>query len=105
MLTKIILLCVFVYVAFVVRKSRKKMLEEAKKKKLEESKRPIERPVYWCPRLNKPIGREQEYKEITSQSKAKNVEYIHGNIPVSLDVDMPYFNESIMSKTTIVQEI
>lgn len=103
MLTKIIL-CVFVYVAFVVRKSRKKMLEEAKK--LEESKRPIERPVYWCPRLNKPIGREQEqeYKEITSESKAKNVEYIHGNIPVSLDVDMPYFNESIMSKTTIVQE-
>ncbi|MCC2327568.1 transposase [Bacillus wiedmannii] len=58
MFTKIFI-GLFCYVFLVVRNSKKKFLmEEAKKKEMEN--KPVERPVYWCPRENKPIGREQE---------------------------------------------
>ncbi len=68
MFTKIFI-GLFCYVFLVVRNSKKKFrIEEAKKK--EEKINRWNAPVYWCPRENKPIGREQERvtvptKEIT----------------------------------------
>ena len=40
--------------------------------------KPVERPVYWCPRENRPIGREQERvtvptKEITLEKDVANI--------------------------------
>ncbi|PDZ07530.1 hypothetical protein CON03_02075 [Bacillus cereus] len=67
----------FCYVFFVVRNSRKKFLiEEAKKE--ERGNTPVERPVYWCPRENRPIGREQERitvltKEITLEKDVAGI--------------------------------
>lgn len=76
MFTKI-LIGLFCYVFLVVRNSKKKFLiEEAKKKEMEN--KPVERPVYWCPRENKPIGREQERvtvptKEITLEKDVASI--------------------------------
>ncbi|EJR29628.1 hypothetical protein [Bacillus mycoides] len=72
-----IFIALFCYMFFVVRKVRKNMLiEEAKKKEKEQA--PVERPVYWCPRENRPIGREQERvtvptKEITLEKDVANI--------------------------------
>lgn len=76
MFTKI-LIGLFCYVFLVVRNSKKKFLiEEAKKKEMKN--KPVERPVYWCPRENKPIGREQERvtvptKEITLEKDVASI--------------------------------
>lgn len=76
MFTKIFI-GLFCYVFFVVCNSRKKFLrEEAKKKERENT--PAERPVYWCPRENRPIGREQERvtvptKEITLEKDVASI--------------------------------
>ncbi len=76
MLTKIFI-GLFCYVFLVVRNSKKKFLrEEAKKKEMENKL--VERPVYWCPRENKPIGREQERvtvptKEITLEKDVASI--------------------------------
>ncbi|HGP3676993.1 MULTISPECIES: transposase [Bacillus cereus group] len=76
MFTKIFI-GLFCYVFLVVRNSRKKFLiEEAKKREMEN--KPVERPVYWCPRENRPIGREQERvtvptKEITLEKDVANI--------------------------------
>lgn len=76
MFTKI-LIGLFCYVFLVVRNSKKKFLiEQAKKKEMEN--KPVERPVYWCPRENKPIGREQERvtvptKEITLEKDVASI--------------------------------
>ena len=76
MFTKIFI-GLFCYVFLVVRNSKKKFLiEEAKKKEMEN--KPVERPVYWCPRENKPIGREQERvtvptKEITLEKDVASI--------------------------------
>ncbi|QKH05031.1 transposase (plasmid) [Bacillus cereus] len=76
MFTKIFI-GLFCYVFLVVHNSKKKFLiEEAKKKEMEN--KPVERPVYWCPRENKPIGREQERvtvptKEITLEKDVANI--------------------------------
>lgn len=84
MFTKI-LIGLFCYVFLVVRNSKKKFLiEEAKKKEMEN--KPVERPVYWCPRENKPIGREQERvtvptKEITLE---KDVASIYDLVAISV---------------------
>ncbi|MGI8281716.1 transposase [Bacillus mycoides] len=72
-----IFITLFCYMFFVVRKVRKNMLiEEAKKKEIEQA--PVERPVYWCPRENRPIGREQERvtaptKEITLEKDVASI--------------------------------
>ncbi|MGE6593441.1 transposase [Bacillus mycoides] len=72
-----IFIALFCYMFFVVRKVRKNMLiEEAKKKEIEQA--PVERPVYWCPRENRPIGREQERvtaptKEITLEKDVASI--------------------------------
>lgn len=75
MFTKILiaLICYMVYV--VCKTKRNKLLEEKKKEKGPE---PVERPVYWCPRENRPIGREQERvtvptKEITLEEDVANI--------------------------------
>lgn len=76
MFTKIFI-GLFCYVFIVVCNSKKKFLrEEAKKKEMEN--KPLERPVYWCPRENKPIGREQERitvptKEITLEKDVASI--------------------------------
>ncbi|MGQ7871501.1 transposase [Bacillus sp. 1A] len=76
MFTKIFI-CLFCYVFLVVRNSKKKFLiEEAKKKEMEN--KPVERLVYWCPRENRPIGREQERvtvptKEITLEKDVASI--------------------------------
>ncbi|MEC5237766.1 transposase [Bacillus mycoides] len=72
-----IFIALFFYMFFVVRKVRKNMLiEEAKKKEKEQA--PVERPVYWCPRESRPIGREQERvtaptKEITLEKDVASI--------------------------------
>ncbi|PFE14928.1 transposase [Bacillus cereus] len=72
-----IFIALFCYIFFVVRKVRKNMLiEEAKKKERENA--PVERPVYWCPRECRPIGRERERatvptKEITLEKDVASV--------------------------------
>lgn len=76
MLTKIFIgLCCYVF--FVVYNSKKKFQIEEAKKKARENK-PVERPVYWCPRENRPIGREQERvtaptKEITLEKDVASI--------------------------------
>lgn len=76
MLTKIFI-GLFCYVFLVVYNSKKKFLIEEAKKKERENK-PVERPVYWCPRENRPIGREQERvtvptKEITLEKDVASI--------------------------------
>ncbi|MFJ8219827.1 transposase [Bacillus cereus] len=64
------------YICFVVGKTRRNMLIEKRKK--EKGSEPMERPVYWCPRENRPIGREQERvtvptKEITLEKDVASI--------------------------------
>ncbi|MFK4434310.1 hypothetical protein ABH962_005721 [Bacillus sp. RC54] len=72
-----IFIVLFCYVFFVVSNSRKKFLiEEAKREERENT--PVERRVYWCPRENRPIGREQERitvltKEITLEKDVAGI--------------------------------
>ena len=70
MFTKIFI-GLFCYVFLVVCNSKEKFLIEEAKKKERENK-PVERPVYWCPRENRPVGREQE--RITAPTKEINLE-------------------------------
>ncbi|SCV19988.1 Uncharacterized protein BCRIVMBC845_02486 [Bacillus cereus] len=70
MFTKIFI-GLFCYVFLVVCNSKEKFLIEEAKKKERENK-PVERPVYWCPRENRPVGREQE--RVTVPTKEINLE-------------------------------
>ncbi|MEI5887876.1 transposase [Bacillus cereus group sp. Bce005] len=84
MFTKIFI-GLFCYVFLVVRNSKKKFLmEEAKKKEMEN--KPVERPVYWCPRENKPIGREQERVTLPTKEIAleKDVASIYDLVATSV---------------------
>ncbi|MEC3465871.1 transposase, partial [Bacillus thuringiensis] len=84
MFTKIFI-GLFCYVFLVVRNSKKKFLmEEAKKKEMEN--KPVERPVYWCPRENKPIGREQERVTVPTKEIAleKDVASIYDLVATSV---------------------
>lgn len=86
----------FYYVFFVVRNSRKKFLiEEAKREERENT--PVERPVYWCPRENRPIGREQERftvltKEITLEKDVAGI-YDLVAITVQKNLDEDFSNK------------
>lgn len=86
----------FCYVFFVVRNSRKKFLiEEAKREERENT--PVERPVYWCPRENRPIGREQERftvltKEITLEKDVAGI-YDLVAITVQQNLDEEFSNK------------
>lgn len=84
MFTKIFI-GLFCYMFLVVRNSKKKFLmEEAKKKEMEN--KPVERPVYWCPRENKPIGREQERVTVPTKEIAleKDVASIYDLVATSV---------------------
>ncbi len=75
MFTKL-LIALICYMVYVVCKTKRNMLIEEKKK--EKGPEPVERPVYWCPRENRPIGREQERvtvptKEITLEKDVANI--------------------------------
>ncbi|PFM26517.1 hypothetical protein [Bacillus cereus] len=84
------------YVFFVVRNSRKKFLiDEAKREERENI--PVERPVYWCPRENRPIGREQERitlltKEITLEKEVAGI-YDLVAITVQKNLDEEFSNK------------
>jgi len=86
----------FCYVFFVVCNSRKKFLiEEAKREERENT--PVERPVYWCPRENRPIGREQERftvltKEITLEKDVAGI-YDLVAITVQQNLDEEFSNK------------
>lgn len=86
----------FCYVFFVVCNSRKKFLiEEAKREEKENT--PVERPVYWCPRENRPIGREQERitvltKEITLEKDVAGI-YDLVAITVQKNLDEEFSNK------------
>ncbi|WP_418910230.1 hypothetical protein [Bacillus albus] len=86
----------FFYVFFVVRNSRKKFLIEEAKREERENK-PVERPVYWCPRENRPIGREQERftvltKEITLEKDVAGI-YDLVAITVQKNLDEEFSNK------------
>lgn len=73
---KMLLIALICYICFVVYKTKRNMLIEEKNK--EKGPEPVERPVYWCPRENRPIGREQERvtvptKEITLEKDVANI--------------------------------
>ncbi|PEP91601.1 transposase [Bacillus wiedmannii] len=71
-----LLIAFICYMCFVVYKTKRNMVIEKQKK--EKGPEPVERPVYWCPRENRPIGREQERvtvptKEITLEKDVANI--------------------------------
>ncbi|PFZ89257.1 transposase [Bacillus wiedmannii] len=104
MLTKIFIgLCCYVF--FAVYNSKKKFQIEEAKKKARENK-PVERPVYWCPRENRPIGREQERvtaptKEITLE---KDVASIYDLVATSVHKNLGE-EESDRLKLEAIEEV
>lgn len=61
-----------------------------RRKEKEKGPEPVERPVYWCPRKNRPIGREQERitaptKEITLE---KDVASIYDLVASSVQMNL-----------------
>ncbi|MFV1456000.1 transposase [Bacillus mycoides] len=100
-----IFIALFCYVFFVVRKVRKNMLiEEAKKKEIEQA--PVERPVYWCPRENRPIGREQERvtastKEITLE---KDVASIYDLVASSVQMNLGEEEKTLKQDKEVAKE-
>ncbi|MBE7128968.1 transposase [Bacillus mycoides] len=100
-----IFIALFCYMFFVVRKTRKNMLlEESKKKEMEQE--PAERPVYWCPRESRPIGREQERvtaptKEITLE---KDVASIYDLVATSVRKNLGE-EESSKLKQEAIEEV
>ncbi|MEI5948435.1 hypothetical protein WBS58_24420 [Bacillus albus] len=79
----------FFYVFFVVRNSRKKFLIEEAKREERENK-PVERPVYWCPRENRPIGREQERFTVLTKEIAleKDVAGIYDLVAITVQKNL-----------------
>ncbi|MBK5431706.1 transposase [Bacillus sp. TH19] len=100
-----IFIALFCYMFFVVRKVRKNMLiEEAKKKEIEQA--PVERPVYWCPRENRPIGREQERvtastKEITLE---KDVASIYDLVASSVQMNLGEEEKTLKQDKEVAKE-
>lgn len=104
MFTKIFI-GLFCYVFLVVRNSKKKFLmEEAKKKEMEN--KPVERPVYWCPRENKPIGREQERVTLPTKEIAleKDVASIYDLVATSVHKNLGE-EESNRFKNEDIEEV
>ncbi|WP_305927715.1 transposase [Bacillus mycoides] len=101
-----IFIALFGYVFFVVRKVRKNMLiEEAKKKEKEQA--PVERPVYWCPRESRPIGREQERitvptKEITLE---KDVATIYDLVASSVQMNLGEEEKTLEQDKEVAKEV
>ncbi|WOA66413.1 transposase (plasmid) [Bacillus mycoides] len=100
-----IFIALFCYMFFVVRKVRKNMLiEEAKKKEIEQA--PVERPVYWYPRENRPIGREQERvtastKEITLE---KDVASIYDLVASSVQMNLGEEEKTLKQDKEVAKE-
>ncbi|WP_426952591.1 transposase [Bacillus mycoides] len=101
-----IFIALFCYMFFVVRKVRKNMLiEEAKKKEKEQA--PVERPVYWCPRESRPIGREQERitvptKEITLE---KDVATIYDLVASSVQMNLGEEEKTLEQDKEVAKEV
>ncbi|HDR8481102.1 transposase [Bacillus cereus] len=93
------------YICFVVCKTRKNMLIEKRKK--EKGSEPMERPVYWCPRENRPIGREQERvtvptKEITLE---KDVASIYDLVAASIQKNLGEGEKTLEQDKDVVKEV
>jgi hypothetical protein len=84
-----LLIALICYICFVVYKTKRNMLIEEKNK--EKGPELVERPVYWCPRENRPIGREQERvtvptKEITLEKDVANIyDLVAASIQMNVD--------------------
>ncbi|MBK5490962.1 transposase (plasmid) [Bacillus mycoides] len=101
----ILLIALICYMCFVVYKTRKNMLIEEKKK--EKGSEPVERPVYWCPRKNRPIGREQERitvptKEITLE---KDVANIYDLVASSIQMNLGEEEKTLEQDKEVAKEV
>ncbi|EJV75980.1 hypothetical protein [Bacillus cereus] len=101
----ILLIALICYMCFVVYKTRKHMLIEEKKK--EKGPEPVERPVYWCPRKNRPIGREQERitvptKEITLE---KDVASIYDLVASSIQMNLGEEEKTLEQDKEVAKEV
>lgn len=81
------------------------MLIEEKKK--EKGPEPVERPVYWCPRKNRPIGREQERitaptKEITLE---KDVASIYDLVASSVQMNLGEEKKTLEQDKEVAKEV
>lgn len=81
------------------------MLIEEKKK--EKGPEPVERPVYWCPRENRPIGREQERitvptKEITLE---KDVANIYDLVAASIQMNLGEEEKTLEQDKEVAKEM
>lgn len=78
------------------RRSKEKEIEQA----------PVERPVYWCPRENRPIGREQERvtastKEITLE---KDVASIYDLVASSVQMNLGEEEKTLKQDKEVAKE-
>lgn len=102
---KILLIALICYMCFVVYKTKRDMLIEEKKK--ETGPEAVERPVYWCPRENRPIGREQERvtvptKEITLE---KDVANIYDLVAASVQMNVGEEEKALEQDKEVAKEV
>ena len=100
-----LLIAFICYMVYVVCKTKRNMLLEEKKK--EKGPEPVERPVYWCPRENRPIGREQERvtvptKEITLE---KDVANIYDLVATSIRINVSEEEKSLEKGQEVAKEV
>ncbi len=100
-----LLIAFICYIVYVVCKTKRNMLLEEKKK--EKGPELVERPVYWCPRENRPIGREQERvtvptKEITLE---KNVANIYDLVATSIRINVGEEEKSLEKGQEVAKEV
>ncbi|PGZ54854.1 transposase [Bacillus anthracis] len=102
---KMLLIALICYICFVVYKTKRNMLIEEKNK--EKGPEPVERLVYWCPRENRPIGREQERvtvptKEITLE---KDVANIYDLVAASIQMNVGEEEKTLEQNKDVAKEV
>ncbi|EMY8535139.1 MULTISPECIES: hypothetical protein [Bacillus] len=102
---KMLLIALICYICFVVYKTKRNMLIEEKSK--EKGPEPVERPVYWCPRENRPIGREQERvtvptREITLE---KDVANIYDLVAASIQMNVGEEEKTLEQNKDVAKEV
>ncbi|PFV80055.1 transposase [Bacillus sp. AFS059628] len=102
---KMLLIALICYICFVVYKTKRNMLIEEKNKA--KGPEPLERPVYWCPRENRPIGREQERvtvptKEITLE---KDVANIYDLVAASIQINVGEEENTLEQDKDVAKEV
>jgi hypothetical protein len=100
-----LLIALICYICFVVYKTKRNMLIEEKNK--EKGPELVERPVYWCPRENRPIGREQERvtvptKEITLE---KDVANIYDLVAASIQMNVDEEEKTLEQNKDVAKEV